>query len=62
MKRSLTTVTLAAIGLVYGDIGISPLYTLRECFSGHYGFNVEPENCIWFSITDFLDADPYCIP
>ncbi|STQ73142.1 potassium transport protein Kup [Hafnia alvei] len=42
-KRSLTTVTLAAIGVVYGDIGTSPLYTLRECFSGHYGFNVEPE-------------------
>lgn len=42
-KRSLTTVTLAAIGVVYGDIGTSPLYTLRECFSGHYGFSVEPE-------------------
>jgi len=41
-KRSLPAVTLAAIGVVYGDIGTSPLYTLRECFSGHYGFNVEP--------------------
>ncbi|MFV4845908.1 low affinity potassium transporter Kup [Edwardsiella tarda] len=42
-KRSLTTVTLAAIGVVYGDIGTSPLYTLRECFAGHYGFEVKPE-------------------
>ncbi|WAT05575.1 low affinity potassium transporter Kup [Rouxiella badensis] len=41
-KRSLPAVTLAAIGVVYGDIGTSPLYTLRECFSGHYGFSVEP--------------------
>lgn len=35
--------TLAAIGVVYGDIGTSPLYTLRECFSGHYGFDVQPD-------------------
>lgn len=41
-KRSLSAVTLAAIGVVYGDIGTSPLYTLRECFSGGYGFSVEP--------------------
>lgn len=39
-KQSLSAVTLAAIGVVYGDIGTSPLYTLRECFSGHYGFDV----------------------
>ena len=26
-----------AIGVVFGDIGTSPLYTLREAFSGHYG-------------------------
>ena len=29
--------------MVYGDIGTSPLYTLRECFSGHYGFDVRPD-------------------
>lgn len=34
---------LATIGVVYGDIGTSPLYTLRECFSGYYGFSVEPD-------------------
>jgi KUP system potassium uptake protein len=27
---------LAALGVVYGDIGTSPLYTLRECFAGHH--------------------------
>ncbi|RTF56044.1 low affinity potassium transporter Kup [Serratia marcescens] len=42
-KQSLSAVTLAAIGVVYGDIGTSPLYTLRECFSGHYGFDVRPD-------------------
>lgn len=29
--------TIAAIGVVYGDIGTSPLYALKECFSPHYG-------------------------
>lgn len=29
--------TVAAIGVVYGDIGTSPLYAIKECFSEHYG-------------------------
>jgi KUP system potassium uptake protein len=28
---------IAAVGVVYGDIGTSPLYTLKEVFGGHYG-------------------------
>ena len=40
-KQSLPAITLAAIGVVYGDIGTSPLYTLRECLSGQFGFGVE---------------------
>ena len=28
--------TLGALGVVYGDIGTSPLYALRECFAGPY--------------------------
>nr|WP_302184182.1 potassium transporter Kup [Pseudomonas donghuensis] len=28
---------IAAAGVVYGDIGTSPLYTLKEVFAGHYG-------------------------
>ncbi|MFZ5635182.1 MAG: potassium transporter Kup [Pseudomonadota bacterium] len=28
---------LGAIGVVYGDIGTSPLYTIKEAFSPHYG-------------------------
>lgn len=34
---SLATVALAALGVVYGDIGTSPLYALKECFAGHTG-------------------------
>lgn len=31
---------VAAVGVVYGDIGTSPLYTLKEVFSGSYGVQV----------------------
>ncbi|MDY0973117.1 low affinity potassium transporter Kup [Siccibacter turicensis] len=47
-KQSLSAVTLAAIGVVYGDIGTSPLYTLRECLSGQFGFGVEREAVFGF--------------
>ena len=32
--RYLAVLTLGALGVVYGDIGTSPLYALRECFAG----------------------------
>ena len=47
-KQSLPAVTLAAIGVVYGDIGTSPLYTLRECLSGQFGFGVERDAVFGF--------------
>ncbi|WP_313576202.1 low affinity potassium transporter Kup, partial [Pseudescherichia sp.] len=47
-KQSLSAVTLAAIGVVYGDIGTSPLYTLRECLSGQFGFGVERDAVFGF--------------
>jgi len=37
---------LAALGVVYGDIGTSPLYALRECFSGVNAIPVIPDNVI----------------
>ena len=33
---------LAALGVVYGDIGTSPLYAIRECFSPEGLHHVEP--------------------
>ena len=37
--------SLGALGVVFGDIGTSPLYALRECF-GEYGLVPTPENVI----------------
>ncbi|MDP1826112.1 MAG: potassium transporter Kup [Archangium sp.] len=36
--------SMGALGVVYGDIGTSPLYALRECFAGHSPLAVNPEN------------------
>src|SRR5688500_18239827 len=36
-KRYFLTLSLGALGVVYGDIGTSPLYALKECFMPHHG-------------------------
>jgi KUP system potassium uptake protein len=36
--------TLVALGVVYGDIGTSPLYALRECFKPEYHVQPTPAN------------------
>jgi KUP system potassium uptake protein len=33
-----------ALGVVYGDIGTSPLYAIRECFKEEYGLTATPAN------------------
>ncbi|MBI2406957.1 MAG: potassium transporter Kup [Gemmatimonadetes bacterium] len=42
--KRLAVLTLAALGVVYGDIGTSPLYALRECFKPGYALTPEPDN------------------
>jgi KUP system potassium uptake protein len=37
---------LGALGIVYGDIGTSPLYALRECFTGPHGITPTPDNVL----------------
>jgi len=38
------TLSLGALGVVYGDIGTSPLYALRECFHGTHAIEATPGN------------------
>jgi KUP system potassium uptake protein len=40
-QASLATLTLLAIGVVFGDIGTSPLYAFRETFAGHHPLAVD---------------------
>ena len=42
--RQLLLLSAAALGIVYGDIGTSPLYALRVCFSGRHAVPLQPEN------------------
>jgi KUP system potassium uptake protein len=41
-KHSLPALMLGAIGVVYGDIGTSPLYTMKESFIGPHPLAVDP--------------------
>ena len=42
--RYLAGLAVAALGVVYGDIGTSPLYALREAFHGPHAIPVTPDN------------------
>jgi len=44
--RYLATLSVAALGVVYGDIGTSPLYALHETFYGPLGIPPTPENVL----------------
>jgi KUP system potassium uptake protein len=44
--KALAALSLAALGVVYGDIGTSPLYALKECFGELHGIAPTPENVI----------------
>src|ERR1035437_2375754 len=41
-RRAILTIT--ALGVVYGDIGTSPLYAFRECFKPEYGIAPTSDN------------------
>jgi KUP system potassium uptake protein len=42
----LLLLSLASLGIVYGDIGTSPLYALRECFYGVHGVSATRGNVL----------------
>lgn len=45
-KRPVAVLSLAALGVVYGDIGTSPIYALREAFSSRTGVANDPTNIL----------------
>ena len=44
--RYLATLSLTALGIVYGDIGTSPLYAVRESLMPEHGLAVSPANVL----------------
>jgi len=45
-RSSLPALTLAALGIVFGDIGTSPLYAMKETFSPEHGIPLEQTNIL----------------
>lgn len=45
-RSGLATLALGAIGVVFGDIGTSPLYTMREAFGGPHAVPLNPANVL----------------
>ncbi len=45
-KQGFGALTLAALGVVYGDIGTSPLYTVKEIFAPHTGVPLDAPHLI----------------
>ena len=45
-RQAMPALTVAAIGVVFGDIGTSPLYALKEIFNGHHPIPVTPDNIL----------------
>ena len=45
-SRPFPVLALAVLGVVYGDIGTSPIYALRECFAGKHPIPVSTDNVL----------------
>jgi KUP system potassium uptake protein len=45
LRRNLV-LALGALGVVYGDIGTSPLYAVKECFHGLHAIAITPTNIL----------------
>ena len=41
-QQSMAKLALGAVGVVFGDIGTSPLYAFRETFAGHHPLTLDP--------------------
>ncbi len=67
-SKRLFILSLTAIGVVFGDIGTSPLYAVRECFYGEFG--VEPTalnimgalSLIFWALILVISIKPYYYP
>ncbi len=45
-RTKISGLTLAALGVVFGDIGTSPLYTMREVFASHHPLATTADNVL----------------
>ena len=51
-NKPVASLTLGAMGVVYGDIGTSPLYAFKECF--HEAHGLEPGRAEIFGVLSLI--------
>ena len=56
--NNLLKLTIGALGVVFGDIGTSPLYALRVCFTGEHGIAVTDQNIL--GILSLIFSSLFC--
>ena len=57
-QGSLSKLMVGAVGIVFGDIGTSPIYAFRETFAGHHTLVARRAAYLWRAQPDLLvDAD-----
>jgi KUP system potassium uptake protein len=54
VQGSLLKLTIGAIGIVFGDIGTSPLYAFRETFGGHHSFQLPVDRLHIFGVLSLI--------
>ena len=55
-REGMAVLTLGAMGVVYGDIGTSPLYTMKEVFSPSTGVPLDATHLIGACLLYTSDA------
>ncbi|BAV63999.1 potassium transporter Kup [Sphingobium cloacae] len=45
-QKATAKLVVGAIGIVFGDIGTSPLYAFRETFAGHHHLDLDPDHIL----------------
>jgi KUP system potassium uptake protein len=45
-QKATLKLVVGAIGIVFGDIGTSPLYAFRETFAGHHHLDLDPDHIL----------------
>src|SRR3546814_20279333 len=45
-EKAVLKLSVGAIGIVFGDIGTSPLYAFRETFAGHHKLTMDPDHIL----------------
>jgi KUP system potassium uptake protein len=45
-QKKFLLLAFGSVGVVFGDVGTSPLYTIKECFHGKHAIHPDPANIL----------------